>query len=321
MILARHGEALFWAGRYLERAEGSARMLDVTTRAAMHVDPSDATATWLVLLESLRLTADHAAAGSSIDEQGVATFLLAGGATPGSIQHSVNSLRENLRTARERVPIELWEEASRLYLALGSSNVPAMLEGQPRELYAQVRRGCQAVSGVISEAMTRDEGYAFLVMGRMIERSLFTTQLLESTLSAPSEVFDPDRVLRSTSAMQAFHRLHGHGATQKQVMLFLLQAPEVPRSVLSCSDLLHRSLLSIGDADNIARPQQLVGRLRSRLEFHQVEEEVLVEPFDALRRVHAELGTIAASISAHLFHSAVLPLPTSQFVRPGFDAR
>lgn len=319
MILARHAEALFWAGRYLERAESTARMLDVTTRAAMHVEAVEAEQTWRVLLTTVHLSNDYDVTSPVVDEGRVAAFLLSGTDVPGSIQHSISSLRDNLRTARERVPVELWEEVSRLHLLLASEEVATALSGQPRELYAKIRRGCQAVSGVVAEAMTRDEGHAFLVMGRMIERSLLTIQLLEATIGMSTRVFDPDRVLRSTSSMQAFHRMYGHGSSREAVMRFLLQEARVPRSVLSCTMRLQDRLATIGDADNIARPHQLVGRLRSRLEYQQVEEEVLASPAEGLAQLRNDLLTIAASISAHLFHSAVLPLPTSQFVRPGSD--
>lgn len=321
MILARHAEALFWAGRYLERAETTARMLAVTTRAAMHVEPPAAAATWKVLVDSLHLSVAFSSSDTGTppryEERSVAGFLLSDPDTPGSIRQSITMLRDNLRTARERVPVELWEETSRLHLHLSSQDMAKVIDGEPHELYQRVRQGCQAISGVIAEAMTRDEGHAFLVMGRMIERSLLTVQLLQSTLDTSVAQFDPDRVLRSTSSMQAFHRIHGHGATHLGVMLFLLESPSVPRSVLSCTENLADRLSSLGDAENVARPQQLVGRLRSRLQFQQVEEEIHVDAARALDGVRNDILQIAESITAQLFHSAVQPLPTSQFVRPG----
>jgi len=303
MILARHAEALFWAGRYLERAEGTARKLEVTTRAAMHLEPELAASAWQVLIEGLGLQKTFAASAIPLTERGVAGYLLTGDGNPGSIQRATSMLRENLRTARERVPVELWEESSRLYLRLSTIDVDAVLDGEPQELYGLIRQGCQAVSGVVAEAMTRDEGHAFLVMGRMIERSTLTVQLIEAAFRRGPDLFDADRLLRSTSTMQ--------------VALFLLQSRGVPRSVLSCMIRLTDRLDSIGDADNIARPHQLVGRLRSRLEFQQVEEGMLSTPEHTLNTVRADLTSIGDSIVAHLFHSTDFPALTAQFVRPG----
>jgi len=317
MILARHAEAFFWAGRYLERAEGTARKLEVTTRAAMHLEPELAASAWQVLIEGLGLQETFATSNVPLTERGVAGYLLTGDGNPGSIQRATSMLRENLRTARERVPVELWEESSRLYLRLNTLDVDAVLDGEPQELYGLIRQGCQAVSGVVAEAMTRDEGHAFLVMGRMIERSTLTVQLIEAAFRRGPDLFDADRLLRSTSTMQAFHRIHGHGATHLQVALFLLQSRGVPRSVLSCMIRLTDRLDSIGDADNIARPHQLVGRLRSRLEFQQVEEGMLSTPEHTLNTVRADLSSIGDSIVAHLFHSTDFPALTAQFVRPG----
>ena len=167
--------------------------------------------------------------------------------------------------------------------------------------------------------MTRDEGHAFLVVGRMIERSIGTVQTLGVAFDQGSLPFDVDAMLRSFSALQAFRRRHGLASDPLEVALFLLLAPEVPRSVFACISRLDSRLDSISDADNVTRPRQLVGRLKSRLEFQQVEEEMRADPASTLDSLLTELFAITESVGAHLFQSAEVPTPTAQFIRPGSE--
>ena len=91
-------------------------------------------------------------------------FLFVDPGNPRSVFSSVLALRENILVSRDRVPIELWEEANRLYLSLLKDLDGRPLDGEPSELFASVRRCGQAMSGLVSEAMTRDEGHTFLIV-------------------------------------------------------------------------------------------------------------------------------------------------------------
>lgn len=318
MILARHAESLYWVGRFLERTEMTSRWLDVASHANMHRSQADAAPEWARLLRSLGLESGFAKTGKLHEQVAVAYYLLSAESNPGSVTASLASLRNNLRVVRDRIPVELWEECNSLHLRLASVDVERQLNTEPHEIYTMVRSGCQAVGGVISEAMTRDEGHAFIEIGRMLERSILTVRLLLVAHESDDPEIDGVRLLRSTSAMQAYHRLHGHNADVLSTSQFLLEAPNVPRSVLSCLRRAEGRLLAAGaEAGTLIEPRRLAGRLRSQLEFDDIREELESDPTALLQRTEQSLQSLAALVSSQVFRPAGEPVLHAQFIRPG----
>lgn len=316
MILARHAEALLWVGRYLERAETTARSLAVADGLIMHLQPADAAEEWIQLIRALGLTEEFEARGVEPTHDAVATFLIVGEASGGSVRAAISAVRENLRVARDRIPIELWEEANRLHLELRDLDLDAVL-AEPYEALARVRRSCQAMSGVIGEAMGRDEGHAFIVIGRMLERSIVTVELLSAELARARGEFEADRLLRSVTALQAFRRAHGYDADWPTVSRFLLASAATPRSVLSAIRRLEDRLARFEGAGTLAEPRRLAGQLRSEIEFSDLATEVGSAPFDFLGDLHGALSALAESVQVHIVPPIGSPETHAQFVRPG----
>jgi uncharacterized alpha-E superfamily protein len=315
MILARHAEALYWVGRYLERAETTARCLDVADASIMHLRVAEAETEWFQLVRALGLQDEFTAADGRPTQGSVARFLLGAHASPGSVRASVAAVRDNLRVARDRVPIELWEEANRLFLLLRDIDVGA-LGGEVHDTLVTVRRGCQAMSGVVGEAMVRDEGHGFIVIGRMSERAILTVDLLSAALGS-GRVFDADRLLRSASALQAFRRRHGYDTDWVTVADFLILDSDTPRSVLSCLRRIEDRLARFDRAGTLRRPRRLAGRLRSEVEFGDLAEALEADPFAHLAQLAAGIIEVAASVQAHVVPPIATPEMHSQFVRPG----
>lgn len=315
MILARHAEAMFWIGRFLERAESTARCLDVASSSAIHLLPADAAVEWAQLVSGLGLDDDFDA---EFTERDVVDSLLSSAAHPGSVVNSVQAARDNLRVVRDRVPVELWEEANRLHLWLQSVNVVDGMEADHHEVYAAIRRGCQAIGGVVSEAMQRDEGHAFIVVGRTLERSILTVGLVGTALSHPDRRFEADRLLRSTSTLQAFRRHHGDTSDPFTVAIFLICEPDVPRTIRAClNEIEDRLTMLCATASTLEVPLQLAGRVRSTIEFGQWEDQLRTDPAAALSQMHAGLIEIAEAVSAYVAPPVGSPMMHSQFVRPG----
>jgi uncharacterized alpha-E superfamily protein len=322
MILARHAESLFWVGRYLERSETTARWLEVASRASMHLLPEDAAVEWSHLVEALGL-------GKLLDDDGkdrsdVVDFLLTSN-SPGSVRASLEAVRENLRVARDRVPVELWEAANRLHLQLGALAVRSSFD-QPHEIFRTVREGCQAISGVLSEAMPRDEGHAYITIGRMLERSSLTLRLLtvanQPTTAEAETIFDADRVLRSSSALQAFRRRHAHARDAITVTSFLLVTPDLPRSVLSCLRYLEGRLASLDQGARVMESSQVVaGRIRSGLEYGDVRSALEDDPVRYLRELRRAVDDLAVTLGTSTFRPLGEPNMHAQFVRPGRSLR
>lgn len=356
MILARHAEALYWAGRQLERSEHATRALDVVVRNTMHYRMPRALAEWKLLLDVFALAHRYRAAGGALDRdldrERVADFLFADAANPGSVVSSVRQLRENIRAVRDRVPVELWEEANRLHLDLAATDAVGLLQEGPYQLFSSVRRGCQAISGVVAEAMPRDDGFVFFDSGRMIERSITTCRVVQFGLIAPARdrggavgaegagpaaiaaspgdgaasdgdaaiegaVFDHSVLLRLVTSLQAYRRMVGYDEDPTALAAFLLRAEPVPRSVLSCLRRVGAHLDALQAAAPGLAPARLIcGRVRSTLEFGDVEGALAEDPADYLTGIEAGAISLGDSI-ARAFNPVHAPDQHTQFVRPG----
>ena len=318
MILARHAEALLWAGRYLERAENTARCLNYAADSIIQLRSDEARAEGELLVRTLGLQQELEEVGPLESRPQLVAFLLSDTDNPGSVVSSVIAVRENLRSVRDRIPIELWEEANGLFLRfpfLGHANAaPSGLH----EVLLMVRRACLAISGVLNEGMRRDEGHAFLVVGRMLERSIFTVGLLEASCADTRGTMDATRMLRLTSSLQAYHRQHGNAPDPDSVVRFLLHAPDLPRSVLSCLGRAEDSLKGLGSAAAaLDRARRKAGLLRARLELGGIEEDMASAPVATLTGFAAELAELADEVDSGIVPPLAIATVHSQYVRPG----
>ena len=314
MILARHADALFWVGRYLERTEATVRCLDYAANSIIHLRPDEARIEIEQLVKTLGLESVAALLGSLEGRRQLFAFLLSDTGNPGSVLSAVSAVREKLRSTRERIPIELWEEANGLYLRFREFGDAELPSERLHEILLMVRRACLAISGVLNEGMRRDEGYAFIVIGRMIERSIFTVGLLIASYTDPRGTMDATRMLRLTSSLQAYHRRHGHEPDPEGVVRYLLGATDLPRSLQSCLLRAEERLTDIGALD---RSRRKVGLLRARLELGEIEEAMARQPLPVLSELHWDLAELASEVAVEVVPPLDFPAVRSQYLRPG----
>jgi uncharacterized alpha-E superfamily protein len=263
-MLARHAEDLLWIGRYLERAEDTARLLDVTYHTTLEAPDDDAAqAAWFYLEEE--------AAG--LDRRGIARLLVSDTTQAGSIVAAVARARENARGVREWLTLELWEEINAFHLELGGMDLGRALTQRPYALCELVRRRCETIIGVATAAMPRTEGYQFLVLGQLLERGGITARLLSvwqrrlAGIGASAGFLEWSKVLRSASAYEAYLREHHAQFDGLRVLSFLLASRELPRSVLYCLEVAERQLGALASGPYGRASLRAIGRVRSDVEF------------------------------------------------------
>ena len=317
MILARYAEALFWAGRQLERIESTARLVDLTGRNAMHHSLGEVAAEWRHLVELVGLDQTFDEHYAVTDAVSVTDFLFDDPDNPGSVCSVVGQLRENIRTARDRLPVEIWEEVNRLHLAFATRQNFHPSMPQDPEIHATVRRHCQAISGVIEEAMPRDEGHAFLVIGRNLERATCCTRALRFAWDRDE---DPATLLRSVAALQAYRRHAGYDADRVSITSYLLGEPKMPRSVLTCIERAEWRLDDLGNSSRgIVVARRLAGRLRSDLEYGDMPAELEERGVEVLLGIEADLLRLGRVMADQAFDPAQGVGLQTTFVRPGTD--
>lgn len=309
-MLARHAESLFWAGRYIERAESTARMLDVTYHSHLEAMTVDQSSSWHDLLKILNVDLSFSESDRSLAADQVSEFLVFDPDNPGTIRSSVASARENLRAVRELISTELWESVNRFHLQMSARNLRDDVAGEPHELYAMVRHECQALAGVSSETMARDEGWNFMTMGWMLERSLMTLRLLSVRYTqlvaagAAGGFHHWVSTLKSASGSEAFRRRYRASMDPSDVVAFLLMSPVFPRSVLFGLQQAEKALAWVEGGATRSRPQRLLGRLRADVEYLDVVELLAGDLTVYLSMIESDIRQVSDAIEVTYFRNS-----------------
>jgi len=315
-MLARLAENLFWAGRYVERAEDTARMVDVTYHTLLESPFGEAGRTWSQLLDVLHLRGEWGARPLDAPEDTIdlVRFLVLDQENPGSISAAILRARENVRSVRELVSTELWESVNDLHLELRSRDLRREVAEQPSELLRLVRNASMAIYGVASETMPRDAGWRFLALGRLIERAEMTCRLIDVRYGQLDALKVPNRgvvvedggfhhwvaVLKSASAFEAYRRRYRSSTDPVDVIEFLLLAEDLPRSVVYCltSAMLQLEALSEGRPSRAVR---LLGRTTSSLRYRDVAELLDEDLHEFLEDVQLRIQQVAEAVADEFF--------------------
>jgi uncharacterized alpha-E superfamily protein len=303
-MLARHAESLYWAGRYIERAADTARIVDVTYHGLLESTPLEAEQAWRDLLSVLRLDASFAQRQRGVSAVSVSEFVVVDGDNPGSIVSAVARARENLRSVRELVTTDLWESINTFHLGLRLRDLRADLEQQPYELYRMVKERCQMVAGVAAETMPRDDGWRFLQLGWMLERAEMTCRLLDVRYGdgRTRDFHHWMGTLKSASALEAYRKTYRSSMAARDVIDFLLMSRTFPRSALFCLRRAESDLgLLGGDGQGLSRPERILGRIRSDLEFRDVAEVIDAGLHPYLVDLQAGVRSVAAAVADEYF--------------------
>jgi uncharacterized alpha-E superfamily protein len=311
-MLARHAEYLFWTGRYIERAEDTARLLDVTYHALLEATSFEARRTWRDLLRMLSLESAFAETGREPTAKGVSEFLVLDDTQPGSIVNAVTYARENVRSLREQVSTEMWEAVNGFHLELRARDLHADLE-QPYTLYGLVKRRCQHLAGVAAETMPRDDGWRFLQIGWMLERAEMTCRLLDVryalAVAEDGAYHHWLGILKSASAAEAYRKAHRASLEPADVLEFLLLSRNFPRSLLFCLRRVEQELGRLGGDDGrLTRPERLLGRIRADLEYadvHEVTAAAGSQDLHAfLERMQTGIRQVAEAVALQYFRNS-----------------
>ncbi|WP_436794155.1 alpha-E domain-containing protein [Actinospongicola halichondriae] len=309
-MLARHAESLFWAGRYIERAESTARMLDVTYHTHLEAMAGNESVSWHDLLKILNVDLAFSESDRILHADVVSEFLVFDPDNPGTIRSNVTHARENLRAVRELISTELWESINAFHLRVSARDLRDDVTGEPHELYAMIRTQCQTIAGVANETMPRDESWNFLSLGWMLERSITTLRLLLVRYSqlvaagATGGFHHWVSTLKSASGSEAFRRRYRASMDPADVVAFLLMSPQFPRSVLFGLQTAEKSLSWIeGTSSPRSRPQRLLGRLRADVEFLDVKELLAGDLSVYLHMIEHNIRQVAESVEVTYFRS------------------
>jgi uncharacterized alpha-E superfamily protein len=259
LLLSRVADSAYWAGRYLERAEGTARL--VKSHADLVMDlPRAAGVGWEPLLAVLGVADDAVPPSRRTCEEDVIGYLTGDLTNASSVRSAIAAVHRNLRVTRAVMPIEAVEVLTELHHHVEDTSDHAVDRRTRNAWLTSVIRSSQSLSAILAETMTHDDAFCFFTVGRQLERADLTTRVLDvqqgvltRSHRGPLEPYLDIcwfAVLRSVSALQAFRRTGTQGSAEATIA-FLLHDTKCPRTVESCLIEAARWLLEIpghGDA-------------------------------------------------------------------------
>jgi uncharacterized alpha-E superfamily protein len=316
-VLSRIAESLFWIGRYVERADDTARILDVHTQRLVEdpwIDERRACSNLLALMgsptpvgaEGRGMTQPEA------DTERVLATLAFDRTSPSSIVGALSAARENARGAREVLSAEIWESLNVTHNALPQQRTMALRYG-PHSLFRFVRERSAMVFGLADATMSRDESWLFLILGRSLERVDMTSRIISTRILAGDAAPSWTLVLRSTGAYEPYLRTYRGMVNSSRAAEFLLLDRLFPRSVFAaleqaeaCLAELERS--TVRDATRIGvagEAHRIVGRARTMLEFMSTPELLAQLPtrLEMLQRA----SSAASAAVTHRFFTEQAP--------------
>ncbi|MEM9301004.1 MAG: alpha-E domain-containing protein [Pseudomonadota bacterium] len=307
-MLSRVAERVYWTGRYIERVENTARLVQVY--AALLLDmPDDVRLGWYNLVALNGAEADFDARYTERDEASVVRFLIGDRDNPMSMVSSLAAVRENIRTTRDVVPAASWELANQLSLYV-ATHLEAGIQRRERQGFLDWIIGrCQHLNGLLIGTMCRDAAWEFMVLGRNLERADMTTRILDAGAVAVASLAEDEMagssrqivwgsVLRSLDAAQSYRRTVRRAVKGHLVARFLLEDPHFPRTLNHC---LNRMLHA---ASNLPRRGAIVDLLEAILNegFDGIDYKQLGSEFrDVLNDLQIGLGRAHQQIQAVWF--------------------
>ncbi|MEX0617581.1 MAG: alpha-E domain-containing protein [Pseudohongiellaceae bacterium] len=312
-MLSRVAQRVYWLARYLERAENTARLLNVFSTLLLDL-PRGTKVGWHTLVEITGTDGEFDERNRAADERSVIRFLLSE-SNGLSILNSLAMARENARTAREIIPAEAFEQINNLYI-YGKENAAKGISRGPRhELLHQIICNCQQLTGLLAGTMSHNAAYSFIRIGRNLERADMTTRIVDvgsgsllpdltsrtdgdGPASEPYENILWMSVLRSISAYQMYRQHVRDRVNAEDVVMFLLQDGLFPRAVVHCLTAAQSSVEDLPHNENVLRQVALALRHAREAKIPELLDGGLFQYLDELQ---VQIGAVHIRIAETWF--------------------
>ena len=285
-MLSRTADHLFWMARYTERAENTARMLDVNYQSALLPQSTEvATLGWQGLLSISELLPAYTAQHGEVTPDKVLDFMVKDPSNPSSIVACLQAARENARAVRGALNTEAWEIQNQTWLEVNRLIASGALEQDPARFFEWVKFRSHLSRGVTLGTMLQDESFHFLRLGTFLERADNTARLLDVKFHAVESDFfgtasEMDQeydfyhwaaILRSVSGFEVYRKVYRDVITPERVADLLMLRADMPRSLHHCMSEVLNNLRLVG-ADPQGATMRHAGRLRADLRFGHIED-------------------------------------------------
>lgn len=285
-MLSRTADHLFWMSRYTERAENTARMLDVNYQTSL-LPQSAAVAQvgWEGLLSISELMPLFRATHSVVIPREVLDFMVRDETNPSSIFSCLRAARENARAVRGALTTEVWETQNTTWLELQRILKSKSFQDDPAAFFEWVKFRSHLSRGVAIGTMLQDEAFHFYRMGTFLERADNTARLLDvkfhavqsdfygaaSEMDQEYDFYHWSAILRSVSAFEVYRKVYRDVIKPERVAELLILRPDMPRSLRATLNELVANLAVVSNSQS-AETERLAGKLRADLQYARIDE-------------------------------------------------
>jgi|SRR5579871_3226555 len=317
-MLARIAESLFWLARYIERAEDTARILDVNYHMMLEQSQQAYQLRWDPLIIMAGEEDRFRRLYSKPDAESVFEFLAFREDNPSSIVQCIGKARENARTIRDYISREMWEDINGLFHMVARFNPKDEIAAGPHRFCDKVKFGTHRFHGVTDATLPHDEGWQFLRIGWSLERAEMTARLVDvqyqNLLDEVHIVDAADNhqwlaVLRSVGAYEAYHRQYHSSIDPEKVANMLILHPLHPRSIRFSVAEVQSGLRAISNtqAGSYANEaERLIGKVLERLRYDRINEIFDQGLHGYLNGLLSLCGSVGEDIARTYFYYAVV---------------
>ena len=319
-MLCRVADSLFWMSRYMERAENTVRLVDVTLQTLLDSDTSSENkryAHWLPILSSLgddglfeKLDLPHTSLA-------VTEFLTFNPKNPSSVFSCIAGARENARMIRDQISSEMWETINRLYLYLKRTDPEEVCSELDFDFFEAIKEYCLLFQGITETTFPHKLGYEFITCGMQLERADKTCRILDTRRFMPSAEHEDQAavaamqwsaILKGCSALDAYHQQFVAEVRGPSVRQFLILSREFPRSVLYCLRRLQAAMHAISGCplshfQNEA--ERRIGMLISKLNYANADDLERKGAERLLSEIESDLSDIALELCNQYMFSEI----------------
>jgi uncharacterized alpha-E superfamily protein len=315
-MLSRVASQLYWMARHIERAENTARTLDVTHRMSllpyrvMKQGESWAEPWAVPLVTNGLVVAYYKRHPGPLDPANVLRFMVFDPQNPSSIYCCLQSAREAARSVRDAITSEMYEDLNAAWLELRVSTEDVMTGEGISEFFERVKMRSHQFRGVTFGTMLRDEGYRFIRLGGFLERADNTARILDvkyhvllpsvADVGGAVDYYQWSALLRSVSAFESYRRIYRDVITPLRVAELLILREDVPRSLHYCMNEITGILDELGER-GYNEPRRLAGELHAKLHYGRVEEVISLGLHEYLMSFLSGINRLGDEINKQFF--------------------
>ncbi len=295
-MLSRVAESLYWMSRYLERAENTARLLDVHLNLNMELTAAAGQRRYEDVLGALQVNYFEGQLPSPTD-------LTLDSLVAESISNSIGAARENARQIREQISSEMFEQINKLYLYIRSRPTQDRFAIEPNFVFGRVKDGVHLFAGITDSTMTHGQGWQWIRAGRYLERANLIVglllnhlrHLLDEAEGDPQHYSELLGLLKSCTAWEAYCKVNGAELTNLRVAEFLLLSREFPHSLAFSVNEMAKSLEALAQITGMTAQAHLeskIGRLLAQLRYTSIDELFEQAPIQFFHQVRADMSEV-----------------------------